>query len=287
MLTVMSVFSLDVIALDCLDVYLGTNPYFAKVYLWCLIPLIIALFIVIIALLRISRVVGGSLKTFKQVVPLSATNERRSRDNETADHVAILRASINDIVSLHIWLLLLLSYIVLPAVSNKQLQVFDCIKLKSGERYMREDTSISCRSKEYDEFRSFIIIFVVLYHSVPIIWMILLIKNKSALTPHVLKCDEKLALFTRDNDPDLIYIRFLFIDYKLNKWWFEVADMTRRIVFIGILPLVSPNSATRASFGLLLGFLGYVYFSTHEPYRVEFTNVIAYIAQVCLSLSVQ
>jgi hypothetical protein len=75
-------------------------------------------------------------------------------------------------------------------------------------------------------------------------------------------------------------LMFLFIDYKCDKWWFEVADMMRRIVFIGILPLVSPDPATRASFGLLLGILGSVYFSTHEPYRADFTNVIAYIAQV-------
>jgi hypothetical protein len=45
---------------------------------------------------------------------------------------------------------------------------------------------------------------------------------------------------------------------------------------------VSPEPATRASFGLLLGILGSVYFSTHEPYRVDFTNVLAYIAQVWL-----
>jgi hypothetical protein len=72
----------------------------------------------------------------------------------------------------------------------------------------------------------------------------------------------------------------LFIDYKCNKWWFEVAEMYRRIIFIGILPLVSPRPATRASFGLLFGFFGAVYFITQEPYRVEFTNAISLVAQV-------
>jgi hypothetical protein len=197
--------------------------------------------------------------------------------NNTMDAIELITGQ-------YVWLMLLLSYIVLPPVSNKQLQVFDCIELESGERYLRENTSIDCRSKEYYKFRSIVIVFLILYQSIPIIWMCLLCRHIKVLSPMSMKYDEKLALFTRDNNPDLSYLKFLFIDYKCNKWWFEVAEMYRRIIFIGILPLVSPRAATRASFGLLFGFFGAVYFIIQEPYRVEFTNVIAFVAQVVLML---
>ena len=56
--------------------------------------------------------------------------------------------------------------------------------------------------------------------------------------------------------------------------------MYRRIMFIGIVPLVSPNPATRASFGCMLAIMSVAYFREEQPYRVEFTNTIAHIAQV-------
>ena len=65
----------------------------------------------------------------------------------------------------------------------------------------------------------------------------------------------------------------------MDKWWFEVADLYRRVVFIGVLPLASTSTATRASLGLVLSILSIAYFREEQPYRVRFTNVIAHVAQ--------
>jgi hypothetical protein len=55
--------------------------------------------------------------------------------------------------------------------------------------------------------------------------------------------------------------------------------MYRRVVFIGVIPLTSTNTATRASLGLILAVASVAYFREEQPYRVPFTNVIAYAAQ--------
>jgi hypothetical protein len=93
-------------------------------------------------------------------------------------------------------------------------------------------------------------------------------------------------MYIRDHNEELAPLRFLFVDYKCNKWWFEIADMYRRIIFLGIVPLISPNSATRASFGCMLAIMSVAYYREEQPYRVEFTNVIAHIAQFSILITI-
>ena len=72
---------------------------------------------------------------------------------------------------------------------------------------------------------------------------------------------------------------FLFNDYTADRWWFEVAEIYRRMVFVGILPLVSPQASMRASMGVLLAIMSVSYYREEAPFRVPFTNVIALVAQ--------
>jgi hypothetical protein len=266
MLAFLAVFSFDFLALECLN--FAEKAYFIKVYLWCIVPLVLALVIVGVGLLRVIW-----KHSFEDIRNL--WREKSMERSDSTKHIF-------SIIYQHSWLLLLLSYLVLPAVSNKQLQSFDCIQLRSGERYLRIDTSIDCRDNHYSSFRSVVIFFIIVYQLIPITWWIILYRNRKALLPSSLKYDERLALYTRDNNRDLAAFRFLFVDYKCTKWWFEIVDMYRRIVFIGILPLVSHEPATRASLGLLLAIISLVYFARYEPYRVHFTNVIAFVGQVSI-----
>lgn len=41
------------------------------------------------------------------------------------------------------------------------------------------------------------------------------------------------------SNESLDHIRFLFDDYKLSRWYFEVVDLYRRVLFTGILPLTT------------------------------------------------
>jgi hypothetical protein len=254
MLGVLSIFSLDFLALECLNLQGSWNVYYTTVILWCLLPLVIAIGVILIGVFRCTK------------AAILSKTEREYYINSVKDQ--------------HVWMLLFLSYIVLPPVSNKQLQAFDCISLQSGETYLRSDTSIDCGSSGYKQFISGVGFFIGLYQLIPITWMFILSRKREALNPPTSNHDPKLALFIRDNNKDLHFLKFLFVDYKCSKWWFEVADMYRRIIFIGIIPLVSPNPATRSSFGCMLAIMSAAYFREEQPYRVDFTNVIAHVAQV-------
>mmetsp|Transcript_10257 Transcript_10257/g.13387 ORF Transcript_10257/g.13387 Transcript_10257/m.13387 type:complete len:593 (+) Transcript_10257:165-1943(+) len=115
--------------------------------------------------------------------------------------------------------------------------------------------------------------------------MVLLYRQRAALDPMTSNHDEKLALYIRDNNPDLASLRFLFHDYNCGKWWFEVAEMYRRVLFVGILPLVSPITATRASMGCVLAIASVAYYREERPYRVKYTNFISHMAQFVILIT--
>jgi hypothetical protein len=257
MLSSLSIMSFDFLNLECLNNN-GGRAYFIAVYLWCILPILLGVVIVVLGVLRYEIQAVG--------MP------------------AIMFKSRKQIESQHVWMLLFLSYIVLPPVSNRQLGVFDCITLVSGKRYLRSDTSIDCDSWSYQEFSTHVVMFVIAYQLIPIVWILLLYRHRESLNPPTSQVDERLAVYIRNKNEDLTSLKFLFEDYKCSKWWFEVVDMYRRITFIGILPLVSPDSAIRSSFGLVLSIASVAYFREEQPYCEDFTNVIAHIAQVIFYL---
>jgi hypothetical protein len=82
----------------------------------------------------------------------------------------------------------------------------------------------------------------------------------------------------------LDHIRFLFDDYKLSRWYFEIVDLYRRILFTGVLPLTTRDISIVAYMGSFLAILSAVYYRELVPYRVKFTNFIAVIGQYVILL---
>jgi hypothetical protein len=115
--------------------------------------------------------------------------------------------------------------------------------------------------------------------------MMLLWRHRRSLDPPTSTNDEETALFVRDHNEDLAPLRFLFHDLRIDKWWFEIGDMYRRILFVGIVPLCSPLPATRASLGVVLGIMSLAYFIDEKPYRVEVTNFVAVVAQYAILIT--
>ena len=57
------------------------------------------------------------------------------------------------IYSQHCWALLLLSYLVLPPTSTKQLQALQCFEIShDGSRHLRQDSQIDCDSAAHRAF---------------------------------------------------------------------------------------------------------------------------------------
>ena len=61
--------------------------------------------------------------------------------------------------------------------------------------------------------------------------------------------------------------------------------MYRRILFVGILPLIARENLMRGAVGLGFSLVSMILYREILPYRVETTNTLAYAAQVVVLLT--
>jgi hypothetical protein len=88
--------------------------------------------------------------------------------------------------------------------------------------------------------------------------------------------DLSLASFFRDNDPKLSSLRFLFDAYLPKYYYFETLEMYRRILFLGVLPLLSPKTGLKAAIGFVFGISSALLYREVKPFRKKGTNILAY-----------
>ena len=180
----------------------------------------------------------------------------------------------------HASVTLLLSYLVLPSVSFAQFRAIDCHEFNGGQFYLRIDTSLYCGtetvpSKEYRGMLLVDIPFILLYQSLPVLYMFLLLTNRRRLNPGLR--NDNASRRKRDRDPRISALNFLFCDYQVGFYWFEVFEMYRRCIFTAILPFVDKNFRPIA--GCFLAALSIIVFEACSPYHDTETNSLAIAAQ--------
>jgi len=255
MLSALSFFSFDFISLDCI---VGNSDYFVTVYIWSVLPFLVALCIFVCYCINVAVVIYQS-------------------DDTESDEDFNVR--VNELKVKFAYYVLLLTYIVLPTVSLKQFQGLDCFSLAGGS-YLRTDTSVNCDSNEFEAFRAIDILLIMVYMSTPLIWFGILYSVRHRLNPKTK--DRRLARFLRSEDSGLVSIKFLFEPYRPQYYFFEVVEIYRRVVFIGCLPLVSARSDRRAAIGVFLAIISIALYRETQPFIRQSTNLIVYVAQYAI-----
>jgi len=245
-------FSLDFAGFDCA----GYDAY-DKVIIISMIPIGVGVFIVMIGFIRAGILwKQGEWKSVWSILPQ------------------------------HVWALLVLSYLVLPPVMMAQLQVLDCLEFSdtSKSRYSRVDTAIDCDSDSHKQFEAIDILLILVYLSIPMVWVVLLYRYRSNLFPMGVKDDVTIQLL-RSQDAELDSLRFLFASYRPNMVYWESFEMMRRVFFVGVIPLMSPITSRRAAFGIICALVSIIVYRELEPFTKSFINQLAYVAQIVIFLT--
>jgi hypothetical protein len=148
----------------------------------------------------------------------------------------VLRTVINPancrskVASQHVLALLLLSYSVLPTCSMIQFQGLECKTLQKPDSlsFLHADGSVDCTSSSYLRFRAVDLLFVAIYQSVPLLWFVMLFKQRSKLNPScagILGDFETAVIEARKDDVDLERLNFLWWDYRPSRWYYEVLEI--------------------------------------------------------------
>lgn len=122
----------------------------------------------------------------------------------------------------HLYFALITSYVLLPPVSLKQFQLFDCVQIDE-KYYLKLDTSVDCSSSSYKLRNSANVAFICVYMSLPLLWFITLLSNRRHLYPDA--SDANLIYFMQSREASLLPFRFLFASYKPSCYYFEAVEM--------------------------------------------------------------
>jgi hypothetical protein len=109
-------------------------------------------------------------------------------------------------------------------------QGLDCKKLQKPDNlyFLRADSSVDCTSPSYFRFRAVDLLFMAVYQSIPLLWFVLLFKQRRKLNPlrsGFLGDFETAVIEARKHDPDLQHLNFLWRDYRPSRWYYEVLEM--------------------------------------------------------------
>ena len=256
LLSALSLFSFDFLSLECVSD--RANQY-VSVLLWSGVPIILAI---------MNLVIYGGRRT-----RIMAVHDRN------VINIGYLR---ENLAQQHTYFFLMLTYLVLPPVSRKQFQLLSCIDVADG-RYLRVDTSIDCDAADYQSFLIMNVMFILLYLSIPLVWLVLLRSYRHQLNPKI--SNRKNLIDSRKEDPRLRPLAFLFSVYEPRLYLWEVFEMYRRILFVGALPLLSTSKARIAAFGVILGLISAIVYGEVEPFSRISTNLLGHVAQHCILLT--
>lgn len=255
-LSMLSFFSFDFVSLDC---FFDSTSHLVGVLLWAFAPIVVALFLVVFH-------VGRSLYSSDSWARPTTGKNKPEDTNGTSSSLS--------------YQLMLLGYLVVPPVSLKLFQALDCVTV-ANRSYLRPDTSVDCSSFLYRAFVVVDVLLVIIYLSIPLIWLVLLLRKRAKLNP-VTMSDVQHAVYLRDTDRELDELRFLFASYKPSYFYAEVVEMYRRTIMIGILPLLAASTALRAVLGEVFALMSLVCFRETEPFLQHATNLLAAVSQYCV-----
>jgi hypothetical protein len=107
----------------------------------------------------------------------------------------------NELFAQHTHVSLLIIYVFLPPIANKQFKALNCQELADGQSYLRANTSVDCNSDSYHKFVILDACLIAFYQSLPLLYAMLLFRVRLRLNPHA--ANMKLALHIRDQDQSL------------------------------------------------------------------------------------
>ena len=161
---------------------------------------------------------------------------------------------------------------------------FACRKLCRDEneeeclKYLKGDYSVQCQGPKYNQFLIMAFISTAYIFALPIAsFLVLWRKHRVAVvnrgTQKTQAPDPKMELITG--------LRFLFENYKPSSWYWELVEMSRKVIITSALILVGQETRSYIGLTLVVAGMSGILFSWIRPMRDAFENKL-----MCTSLAV-
>ena len=146
----------------------------------------------------------------------------------------------------------------------------------NGSSYLRADYSVDCDSSDYTSIYSLAIIMVLVYPiGIPLIYFVMLYKNREKLDPQKFFTEMSLleAIFQRRKE--INYLKFLYEAYLPNFWWTEVMECLRKLLLTGFVVFFFEGSGLQAAFGLFVSMVFAIVYAHINPFLIPSNNTFS------------
>lgn len=84
---------------------------------------------------------------------------------------------------------------------------------------------VNCGTVRYKTFSGVNGVFILAYMSIPLVWFVLLYRARGHLNPPTSSRDANLVLWMRERDPALGALRFLYMPYRPQFYYWEALEL--------------------------------------------------------------
>ena len=183
----------------------------------------------------------------------------------------ILKYDIQESRRRFVGLFFLLCYFVLPTVSTAIFSTFQCDKEfgdKDEYQFLVADYRYNCIGKAYQRRLPFSILAMFIYPiGIHLLYIIILYQNRDTI---------------KNEGGGIEHIKFLYISYSPEAWYYEPIDSIRRLCCTGLLVFFPKTRITTAA---LIALLFHVIQQSIKPYKRAEDNTLAEVSTLALQFT--
>jgi hypothetical protein len=153
---------------------------------------------------------------------------------------------------------------IFPLICNRIFEVFSCEKFDNGKRLLRADYSIDCASEKHKDFEVLAAIMIVVY---PIGVLVLFY---CALAPYAAELSDVVARESKSAKSR--HLAFFSMDYKGKYWYWELIELTRKLLLNGFVVLCNQGTILQLPIALVIVMLHMILVLRTKPMRYKSNN---------------
>ena len=169
-------------------------------------------------------------------------------------------------------IVLQLFFLVFPVVTREAFEAFPCHEFNDGRGYLRADVAVECDTDDHDEAVGVAVVAIICYP----VGLLLLFGTLLAYA--------RRDIIAGRETPLAAAIAFLHKEYDRHAFWWELMEMLRRFLLVGVLVTVRQGSIEQLAYGNLIAIIYAAIQAVTSPYRKPSDDFFA--AALSLALAV-
>ena len=159
--------------------------------------------------------------------------------------------------------MLVVLFLLYPLVTNVAFEGFPCYEFEGGRGWLIADVSIECGTDTHATARGLALVAIVVY---PVGVMV----GNGALLWRA-----RTAIIDGKETPLSRSIAFLYREFDITCFWWEIAEMMRKFLLVGLFVTVEPGSITQISIATIITAIFMLVQLQAQPYKSQSDDYLA------------